>query len=263
MASSIFNPTYPGSMGGTGADYSSNVEDAGLKFGDVKSAEAFFKAKAAAKAANPVAANPYAVTSKETPAQTSARNIAEQTYYQKLMNSQIVPPSGGGGDGTSWGRGTSGTTTPYATGLVPPGTGGSQLTIPVYDQRRVTALAQQVAAPGIAKLRDQVQQVQGASSDNPNVKAMTLRQALEGYGQGLGSVMSGAQTTGAAMYGAEYNPQVAAATANYQGNLSRELQANSLASQEAIAAANRESSSANQAANDYAQQWSAWRNTWG
>jgi hypothetical protein len=66
-----------------------------------------------------------------------------------------------------------------------------------------------------------VQQVQGGVYDNPNVKAMTLRQALQGYGAGLESVTGGALGTAAGMYNQEYSPQVDAV-----------MQANRLASQE-------------------------------
>jgi hypothetical protein len=170
--------------------------------------------------------------------QTSARNIAEQSHTQKLINSQGMPPSGG-----SFGRAG------YSTGLVPPGSEGAELKIPAYDEQKVEGLAQRVAAPGIRKLRDQVQQVQGGVYENPNVKAMTLRDALAGYGTGLENVMGGAFNTASGIYGQEYQPQVAAATTNYQGNLQRELQANSIASQERTAAANR-----------YAQTWNNWKN---
>ena len=98
----------------------------------------------------------------------------------------------------------------------------STLTIPAYDEQKVEGLAQSVAAPAIQKLRDQVQTVQGGVYDNPNVKAMTLRQALQGYGQGLGSAVGSAYSTAAGIYGQEYAPQVQAAEINYQGGLTRE-----------------------------------------
>ena len=128
---------------------------------------------------------------------------------------------------------------PPARMLTPRVTAG-QLEIPVYDQGRVEALAQRAAAPGIRKLRDQVQQVQGANPENPNVKAMNLRQALAGYGSGLETVMGGALSAGTSMYGQEYDPQVAEATTNYQGNLQRELESE----------------------RRYAQSWNAWINAW-
>jgi len=128
---------------------------------------------------------------------------------------------------------------PPARMLTPRVTAG-QLEIPEYDNQRVEALAQRAAAPGIRKLRDQVQQVQGANPENPNVKAMNLRQALAGYGSGLETVMGGALSAGTSMYGQEYDPQVAEATTNYQGNLQRELESE----------------------RRYAQSWNAWINAW-
>lgn len=196
----------------------------------------------------------------------SARSIAGQTYYQKLMQAQGAAPGGFGGSGSSSGGGRGGLfpsgtgtgTGGYSTGLIPPST-VAPLTIPVYDQGKVESLAQQVGAPGIKLLRDQVQKAQGATSDNPNVKALTLRQALQGYGSGLESVMGGALTAGAQMYGQEYNPQVAGATANYQGALQQAMQAASIAAQERIAAANRASQEKISNENRYAQAYNNWK----
>jgi hypothetical protein len=49
-----------------------------------------------------------------------------------------------------------------------------------------------------------MQETQQGYYANPNVKRMTLRDALAGYGQGLENVMGGAYKTGAAIYGQEY-----------------------------------------------------------
>jgi hypothetical protein len=68
------------------------------------------------------------------------------------------------------------------------------LELPKVDKRAVSALAQKSAAPGIRSLRETVQQAMGASYENPNVRRMTLREALQGYGAGLEKVMAGAQT---------------------------------------------------------------------
>jgi hypothetical protein len=67
------------------------------------------------------------------------------------------------------------------------------LELPRVDKRAVSALAQRAAAPGIRSLRETVQQAMGASYENPNVRRMTLREALQGYGAGLEKVMAGAQ----------------------------------------------------------------------
>ena len=63
---------------------------------------------------------------------------------------------------------------------------------PELDKRKVRALTQKMAAPGVRTLRESVQQAMGRNYDNPNVRKMTLREALQGYGTGLESVMAGA-----------------------------------------------------------------------
>lgn len=159
----------------------------------------------------------------ETAAQTSARNIAEQKAYQDRLNSQGAPPSGGGGfAGGGWGiRGR-----------------GAVSALPVYDTNRVEALAQRVAAPGIRRLRNEIQNVQGANYENPNVKSMTLRHALEGYGSGLESVMGGAFQTGSGMYNQEYQPKVADYMQSKSISAQERMQNSSLANQRYIASLN-------------------------
>jgi hypothetical protein len=60
--------------------------------------------------------------------------------------------------------------------------------------------------------------------DNPNVKRMTLRDALQGYGSGLENVMAGALKTGAGIYGQEYGAQVGKAGAEFGAGETRRLQ---------------------------------------
>lgn len=90
---------------------------------------------------------------------------------------------------------------------------------PTYDLNRVESLTQRAAAPGLRKLRNAVSSAANQYYANPNVKAMTLRQALEGYGTGLESVMSSAHSTAASEYGTEYAGKVDTAKTQYQGNL--------------------------------------------
>lgn len=61
------------------------------------------------------------------------------------------------------------------------------------DKRAMAALAQKAAAPGIRSLREAVQQAAVQTYENPNVRRMTLREALQGYGAGLEKVLGGAQ----------------------------------------------------------------------
>ena len=95
---------------------------------------------------------------------------------------------------------------------------------PEYDEDKVSTLTQKRAAPGVRRLRETTQQAMGATYDNPNVKRMTVRDALAGYGTGLENVMAGAGTTARAEYGQQYAADVNAAMAKYQGDLSRQSQ---------------------------------------
>jgi len=94
---------------------------------------------------------------------------------------------------------------------------------PKYKKSRVRALTQKHAAPGVRKLREAVQTAMGQQYDNPNVKRMTLREALQGYGTGLGDVMSAAQRSAHGEYMQELNLKTQEAMANYQAQVSREM----------------------------------------
>lgn len=122
---------------------------------------------------------------------------------------------------------------------IDPGTG-----LPTYDTGAVESLAQRFAAPGIRNLRNTVQEVQQGVYDNPNVKRMTIRDALAGYGQGLESTMAGALGTASNIYGQEYGPQVQGA-----------LQARSIGSAEKM---HSESIASNERMAELNNQWRAW-----
>ena len=98
------------------------------------------------------------------------------------------------------------------------------LETPEYDEDKVSRLTQKRAAPGVRRLRETTQQAMSATYDNPNVKRMTVRDALAGYGTGLENVMSGAGTTARAEYGQEYAADVAGAMATFRGQLDRRSQ---------------------------------------
>lgn len=66
------------------------------------------------------------------------------------------------------------------------------LTMPKPDKRKIRALTQEISAPAVRKLREGLQGAMNVNSDNPNVRRMTLREALQGYGTGLESAMAGA-----------------------------------------------------------------------
>lgn len=87
---------------------------------------------------------------------------------------------------------------------------------PKLDKRAVRATAQKLAAPGLRTLRQTVQQAMGRNFENPNVRKMTLREALRGYGTGLESVMAGANREARSEQMAELEIQRQADYANWK-----------------------------------------------
>ncbi len=94
-------------------------------------------------------------------------------------------------------------------------------TPPAYDTQRVQALTELAAGPGMRNLRTQMREAQGKYYENPNVKRMTLRDAMAGYGMGMENVMGGARNQATQQYQAEYAPEVAAAQTNYQAQINQ------------------------------------------
>ena len=84
------------------------------------------------------------------------------------------------------------------------------------DKRKIRALSQEIAAPSIRKLQEGLQAGMNTKSDNPNVRRMTLREALQGYGTGLETAMSGSGSQARSEHQQELNTQNAAAQANWQ-----------------------------------------------
>ena len=78
---------------------------------------------------------------------------------------------------------------------------------PAYDEGRVQSLTQTSAAGAIRGLRSAMQGAANGSFANPNVRRMTLRDALAGYGQGLQSAISAASDTARGLYNTEYSAQ--------------------------------------------------------
>jgi hypothetical protein len=68
-----------------------------------------------------------------------------------------------------------------------------------------------------------MQNVQQGYYENPNVKSMTMRQALSGYGQGLEGIMGGAYKEGRAQYGEERNIADTEAKSNWEAKLRASL----------------------------------------
>jgi len=92
---------------------------------------------------------------------------------------------------------------------------------PTWDEGAIESLTQRKAAPGLRNLRQQVQRVTGRRYDNPQVARMTLREALQGYGAGIGSVMGSAGETAMGEYGKKYAIEADVAKTNYGGQMAQ------------------------------------------
>jgi len=93
--------------------------------------------------------------------------------------------------------------------------------LPEWEEEEVAGLRQKYAAPGVRRLRGAVQTAMGQTYESPQIKRMTLRQALAGYGMGLESVMGGAGREARAEYGEEYGREVQAEQMQWQANVQR------------------------------------------
>jgi hypothetical protein len=111
------------------------------------------------------------------------------------------------------------------------------LELPKVDKRAVAALAQRAAAPGIRSLRETVQQAMGASYENPNVRRMTLREALQGYGAGLEKVMAGAQAQARQEHQQELNLLAEERQQNWRAQVQRAMDSYNKAWSEYLASA--------------------------
>ncbi len=92
---------------------------------------------------------------------------------------------------------------------------------PTWDEGAIESLTQKKAAPGLRSLRQQVQRVTGRRYDNPQVGRMTLREALQGYGSGIGTVLGSAGETALGEYGRRYGIEADVAKTNYGGKMAR------------------------------------------
>ena len=109
------------------------------------------------------------------------------------------------------GTGEAPTYTPYAGTLDLP-----EYTAPEYDEGRIKKLTAMGAGAGLRALRSQVQAAASKTYKNPTQKRMTLRDALAGYGQGIGSVLAGARAGAVSEYNTEYGIAADTAKTRYQ-----------------------------------------------
>jgi hypothetical protein len=111
----------------------------------------------------------------------------------------------------------------YSTNQIPTFTAPT-FTAPVYNENRVSAIAQQRAAPGLRKLENKANQAIVSTQNLPGtVRKLTLRDALAGYGEGRGSIMANARNAAANEYQNEYGDQFKTAQINYQGQLQSQM----------------------------------------
>jgi len=91
---------------------------------------------------------------------------------------------------------------------------------PEYDTGRVSQRAQEIAGPSVRKLQTAVERALSYGRENPNQKQAELRELLSGYGEGLGSVVSGSRAAATGEYQKEYESQYAPSLINYQQKVS-------------------------------------------
>ncbi len=121
-----------------------------------------------------------------------AANAPQQP--SQISRSPLFSPGGSGG---SYRGGSADTTRRSSTKTIRKGDAPEMGELPTFkapemNKRALKAATQKLAAPGVRTLRETVQQAMGKNYENPNVRKMTLREALQGYGTGLEKVMSGA-----------------------------------------------------------------------
>jgi len=103
--------------------------------------------------------------------------------------------------------------------VAPEYTAPEEYAAPEYDEDKVAVTAQRKAAAGLRAARQALQQTVGGYYENPNVKRMTLRDALAGYGQSVENVLSGADTSAREEYNTEYGIESDQAKTNYNTSL--------------------------------------------
>lgn len=106
-----------------------------------------------------------------------------------------------------------------------------KLTLPTYeapapfvaperDENRLRSLRQKAAGSGVRKLRNMTQAAITSTRGLPaQVRRMTLREALRGYGEGISDVMSDASKEAQSEYNQEYAQEYNEAAMNYQGQV--------------------------------------------
>lgn len=87
---------------------------------------------------------------------------------------------------------------------------------PEWDWSRIAALQQEQMAPGLSKLRRGLQNISSQYYANPAERAMAYREAMGGYGEGLGGIQAGGQRAALGLYSPQYQSQLEQAKINWQ-----------------------------------------------
>jgi len=86
---------------------------------------------------------------------------------------------------------------------------------PVYNDAEVDTLTQKRAAPGLRALRQTISRIGASGGGNSDMKRMTLRDALQGYGTGISKVIGESSEAAANEYGKKYGYQITNAQSTY------------------------------------------------
>jgi len=95
--------------------------------------------------------------------------------------------------------------------------------IPERDEGRISELKEKAMGVPMSRLRRALNRalVESRYSTNPIVRAQARKQALAGYGEGIGSILAGAGREARAEYAPEYQAQVAKTAAEYGASIQK------------------------------------------
>ena len=172
--------------------------------------------------AQPTSTMPTSAPSPYPPYSDEDEAMEEPPYPQPPATSEW-PTSTISPTGSPTGSTTT-TTTSYA-GEVPTVPTVQPFEAPEWDERAIARLKQARAAPGLRRLRRAAERASTRYYENPNVKRMTMRAALEGLGGGMAEILAGAGKEAAAEYCAKYSRQYGAAAMSYQAQMQQQQMA--------------------------------------
>lgn len=143
---------------------------------------------------------------------------------EEAARRQDAPTARRDRDRTDTGVGTVGTTTWEPTGERPELPELPAFEAPEYEEAEVRRLTQEIAAPRVRQLRETTRRALARTYENPNIRRMTVREALAGYGTGLEGVLAGARRGAIAEYGQRYGREFTAAQLNWQARAQQLMQ---------------------------------------